>query len=689
MILSDHELMLTDNLWIAAYFIPKKQEEGSFMKLLLKIIAVLLSIIIILFVAVILLLSIFFPSELVREQIEIQGTRYLQTNLRLEKLDFSIFTGIELKGLTITSPGNSWQNENILYLETARLKYRLWPLLKRRIEVKSCVLKNGKIHLEKIKGAENWRHFIDIFQTDKIEQGPDTKQRKEKKDSQAKITRSVIPVELDLKEIGIDRISLNYLDNTFFDVPLQVSVTELTLLAKNIKAKQNTPFDLESGLAVSIKGGDHITLGAKANAQGQLTIFDEETDEIFLHGPLDLELEEAVFQSKEIKEMFSTLIKGITEKLLGPAVSDMLNDPVIILDEADKHFQQVLDQSEEMIHESIGKANNILAKKKELLDYSTQLNDQYEKKVTESINNFEKKIKDIEGKINPVINTASKIPLIDTLIDLNQYKKKVKSLKNNAAKKKKKFINTYQNQLKKPLISLVNQKIPDKIPDYTDYKQEFLSKVEDYKKEISKNMKKYSLSSFLESYLPDFSFLEKQAQVEKLSTTFYLNKKESEAKEFHFNTEFFTFDGGFIIKEQFLDLNGNVMIPANLLDMDILANNNMETKIKVTGTIPEVKLKIVKMPTLDINQDKVKEMTLSIINKFLAKNYGSHVVMENVLAKFNLQDIDVATVKKQLEQLQAAKLKKLESAGAADIKTIEKEIKKILSDLKGKVPGLN
>jgi len=133
-------------------------------KLLLRSVIIIVSTIAVLLTVIILLLSVLFPNELVRKELEKQAGKYLGVELKLGKLKFSVFSGIRINDIEVGQYDKGWANDKILKIEEINLEYRFLPLLfKRTISVKECVLKNGVINLERTKAGSNWDYFLNKF----------------------------------------------------------------------------------------------------------------------------------------------------------------------------------------------------------------------------------------------------------------------------------------------------------------------------------------------------------------------------------------------------------------------------------------------------------------------------------------------------------------------------------------------
>lgn len=78
-----------------------------------------------------LLLTYWFPSELVRPELEAQLSELLEGVVRIRSLSFNLLTGLELTDVEFTR-----QQEPLVKLGGLTLDYSLWELLQQRLRVK-------------------------------------------------------------------------------------------------------------------------------------------------------------------------------------------------------------------------------------------------------------------------------------------------------------------------------------------------------------------------------------------------------------------------------------------------------------------------------------------------------------------------------------------------------------------------
>ena len=85
--------------------------------------------------------------------VEREAGKALGREVKVEGLQVGLFSGIELKGLTVKEKDPS---KVFLRVGAFRLRYELWPLLHRRIVIKSLELISPEVHIRRHKGVFNY-----------------------------------------------------------------------------------------------------------------------------------------------------------------------------------------------------------------------------------------------------------------------------------------------------------------------------------------------------------------------------------------------------------------------------------------------------------------------------------------------------------------------------------------------------
>lgn len=656
------------------------------LKKILKISLISISSIFLLLIIGTILLLIFFPSEFVRKELEKQATAFLKTDVKLEKLKVSIFHGIELKGLSVKQFGNQWQTQYILSVDKAYLKYSLLPIIfKKELYVKACVVESGIINLERNKNDSNWDHFMNIF--NKKDNGSNKNKNEKKEEKKVDLDLESLPIDIDMKKIGFENLTVNFIDRSFFNIPLKIGLNETDIMAKNLKMKNNKPFDMSGKISIDINGGEFINLISSLKSTGKLKIFDEASGKVFLNGPLKINLNKITFSSKIFKEVIIKYIDNFIESTIGPELGTFLKDTGLITKEADIHFGNILNNSKGTIEKERGKAEKISAKKKDFIGYKTEIMNDFMGQLSTPLREIDSKIDKIDDAVSPILDAASSIPFVDRFVDLEKYQNKIKDLQKNSKLRRDNFKGKHQLNLDKELMDKINSVIPVKIPSFGEYENEFLNRVNILKGDLAKNMGKFSVASLVNTYMPDLSFMDKGIDLSDISATYVLNKEESYSKDFKVKSKFLNIDGDFKNKKSDIDFTGNFNINNDFLKIGFLPVSNIKAKVQVYGGIKNLNVKLLEFQELTFDKDKIQEAAALIINNFLTKNYGEANIISDVLKKFKIADINEADLKNSLVDIKNLNFEKMLAEKDSLLNFIDKDTAKIIDELKGKIPG--
>ena len=640
---------------------------------------IILSLLIIIITTVLIFLSVLFPNEYFRKKIEIEGTQLFGTNVSLKKLKFSIFTGIHLNGLNVIQIGKGWKYPKILEIDSIRLEYRLLPLLKREISVKGFVIEKGLIHLERKNNKANWDYFLQKYQSiinsKKEEKKPINKTEKKE------ISRSEMPINININKIGLDGLTITYDDNSLLDIPVTAKISNMKLLGKNIDIKQNKPFDLDGKIDISLDAGTHLVLTAAVKADGKLKLFNDNSTKIALNGPVKLKLEKASFSSKEIKDLIIKFIENFIGATLGSSIKSGLQDTRTITERAQKYFDDISETSDSKIKEMANKADEIFKKKDDLLKYKDNIITDFDKNLNLTINDVEKEINEIDGKVSPVLDSVSEIPFVEKIIDLKKYKKRIKELKKNATDKKNEIVTRYRSGLQNETLNIINSQFPKVIPNYETLKKQFTKLTQKYKNEIGGNLKKYSISSFIKSLLPDMSFFEKNYEIKNLSTVYYLGEKQSDAKDVNFVTKYFETKGKMLMIKKYIEYSGNMGVNVKEFNLTFMPIDKISCKVNINGEIPKLKISLLDIPKLEIDKSKTKMLIVSILDNFLKNNYSDNKILSSIIGGINLENIDTKKIKDMINGAKDKKIDQLSAEKSSLTNYINEGVNKIIQEL--------
>lgn len=129
--------------------------------------------------------------------------------LKIENLDFSLFKGITIDKFTFT---DNDMPDSLFSMESFNLKYDLWPLLDRKLVVKTIVLEHPKITVVKdVNGRFNFDGIIEKFAGSEDEK----KTVKENSVTEKPASESTAPqFIIDLRNFEVNNIDLSYEDRS-------------------------------------------------------------------------------------------------------------------------------------------------------------------------------------------------------------------------------------------------------------------------------------------------------------------------------------------------------------------------------------------------------------------------------------------------------------------------------------------
>jgi uncharacterized protein involved in outer membrane biogenesis len=124
-------------------------------KVILIIVAVLMAVVIILAGAALFFANRYVQSSAFKEQLLAIAHQKLGADVRVDELQVSLFSGATLRGVTISNPTNF--TGNLLTADSFVLRYRLLPLLQRRVEIEQLSLDKPVITLARNDNGE-WNY---------------------------------------------------------------------------------------------------------------------------------------------------------------------------------------------------------------------------------------------------------------------------------------------------------------------------------------------------------------------------------------------------------------------------------------------------------------------------------------------------------------------------------------------------
>jgi uncharacterized protein involved in outer membrane biogenesis len=138
------------------------------MKKLLKWAGVTTVILFILLIVGIIALPLVFPLEKIKDFATAKLSETIHRDVKIEKVSFNLFSGIKLKGLTISQRAGQAKTP-FIKADSINLRYAFWPLFTRQIIIQEIALVKPEILIEKTGGQFN---FSDLTTMTKTTQPP-------------------------------------------------------------------------------------------------------------------------------------------------------------------------------------------------------------------------------------------------------------------------------------------------------------------------------------------------------------------------------------------------------------------------------------------------------------------------------------------------------------------------------------
>ncbi|OGC11953.1 hypothetical protein A3K48_05690 [candidate division WOR-1 bacterium RIFOXYA12_FULL_52_29] len=191
-------------------------------------------------------LPFIFPLEKIKDFAAQKLSESLHREVKIDSVAFDLFSGIRLKGLTI-SERRGYSGQIFVAAESIDLRYAFWPIFSRQLIVKELRLVKPAVYIEKSANGE--------FNFSDLTQGDDRPKPKVKGKAPAKA-----PFDLFVTSFSISGGRVVYLDraakskNELKDFNLNISGFELAMIR---------PIDFKSS-AIVVYGGKEIPLGLSA-----------------------------------------------------------------------------------------------------------------------------------------------------------------------------------------------------------------------------------------------------------------------------------------------------------------------------------------------------------------------------------------------------------------------------------------
>jgi len=199
------------------------------MKKILKWTAVALGGLILLIIIASVLLYLFLPLNAIKDFAAAKLSEQLQREVKIKGASFNLFTGIQLKGLTISNR-KGFDDRLFISADAIELRYAFWPLFKGQIIIPQITLVKPEILIERSRRGDF--NFSDLL----------GKAEAKAEKSKAEAPKKAEPVNLIIDTFSLAKGRITYMDyssggkNELKDINLRISGITLSLL-KPIEVK--------------------------------------------------------------------------------------------------------------------------------------------------------------------------------------------------------------------------------------------------------------------------------------------------------------------------------------------------------------------------------------------------------------------------------------------------------------------
>jgi len=208
------------------------------MRKLGKIGAILAIVMLLLVVGAAILAKILITPERIRATVVPLAQEHLGREVSLENIEFSIFSGIVLEGVEVKEANGA---ETFVSAERALLRYRLWPLLKLRLEVDEIALIAPRVRI--VRHADSRFNFSDLMQTPS---GTDTPEpAPEQENTAARAGGAAAAITLHIANLILEDGTLEIVDHAVNpENPQEHMLSNFNLKARDIALRQAFPLEM-------------------------------------------------------------------------------------------------------------------------------------------------------------------------------------------------------------------------------------------------------------------------------------------------------------------------------------------------------------------------------------------------------------------------------------------------------------
>jgi len=214
------------------------------MKKLKKIIAGVAAVVVVVFVALIVLANVLITPERVRGVLLPLAEEKLGRKVDLGDVEVSLFSGIQVGGLTLYEKGSE---EIFVSTDMLRLKYQLLPLLAMKVVIDEVRLENPQIRVVRL--ADGRFNFSDL-----TGEGSSKEAQSEPQPSSGESSK----ISLLVSSVSVTGGELTFLDHALNDkTPYRYQVTALNVAANGVSLTGKLPVDVScllNGSPLSVRG---------------------------------------------------------------------------------------------------------------------------------------------------------------------------------------------------------------------------------------------------------------------------------------------------------------------------------------------------------------------------------------------------------------------------------------------------
>ena len=248
------------------------------MKKLIKWIAIVVGVLVGLLIIGAVALPFIIPMDKVKDIAVEKISEAINRDVKIESVSFNIFSGIELKGLTISNrPG--YAKKPFVSADAIALRYAFWPLFKRQVIIKEIRLVKPEILIE--KSASGVFNFSDMTQKKAAKPKPPTPSPKKSQDISLIVdTFSIRDAKITYKDYGTNtstELKDGNLTISGFTLAMLKPISLNFSATANYKG-QDIPLSLAGKVAVDLTKGVYevpgLTLGIageKANISAKVS----------------------------------------------------------------------------------------------------------------------------------------------------------------------------------------------------------------------------------------------------------------------------------------------------------------------------------------------------------------------------------------------------------------------------------